>query len=379
MNRRIDEHPNTTPGAVNAEFAIPALDDLLRGMYWGENFCWWMADDAPDPTRFCAALVATLLDSSSFDQVYALGGDRDATSEAHVRHIDPADTSASVVARLRRAITAGHRPLVVVHLDEVRDNHPPTDFQSWVADIAQASLLSGYIAHWFGSAGDELAGIESLAQCVIDVQSTTLRISRADGRSTHTRGALLPYRISRERLIVEPPSVTALLGRGLRAVRHERGWSQSQLGDLIGISGSAISQAERGQHALSLESMVELTDKLGLSIDQLLRGRKPNYELARATGPTHLSTGPSRLLVDDATLRLRTMLTRISPRGAVSPGLDPESTQLLLVGQGLVQVILPSGRPILRQGDALVVRSGGILSCRNLGDDEAVVFVHERA
>jgi transcriptional regulator with XRE-family HTH domain len=377
VTRRTENQSGTIPGTTNAEFTIPALDELLRGMYWGENFCWRITDDAAAGSEFCAALVATLMDSSSFDQVYTIGGSSRLLTGTEIHHIDPAETSAP--AQLRRAIATGHAPLVVVHLDQLRENHPPRQLESLVAEIAQASLLTGFIAHWFGSAADELSGIESLAQCVIDVQAATLRVTRADGRSTHTRGALLPYQIADGRLVVEPPSVTALLGRGLRAVRRERGWSQSQLGDLIGISGSAISQAERGQHALSLESMVELTDKLGLSIDQLLRGRPPAYQLARATGPGHLSMGSSRLLIDDPAQHLRTALTRIDPRGTVSPGTDPSSPQLLLIGQGLVQIVLTSDRPILRQGDALLVQSGGILSCRNLGDHEALVFIQEHS
>ncbi|MBA4025158.1 MAG: hypothetical protein C0482_22620 [Gordonia sp.] len=377
VSRRADETPRGASGVSNAEFAIPALDDLLRGMYWGENVCWKLGDDSETNRPFAAAVVAALTSSPSFDRVYTIATD---PTPAGADQIDPAAPSSTIVATLRRAIADGSSPLVAVDLDELRKVRVDSDFEAFVADIAQASLLNGFIAHWFGTAGDELAGIESLAQCVIEVGTTSLRVSRADGRSTHTRGALLPYHLAGGRIEVESPSVTALLGRGLRGIRHDRGWSQSQLGDLIGISGSAISQAERGQHALSLESMVELTDKLGLSIDQLLRGRAPSYELTRATGPAHLSpTGPTRFLVDDAALRVRTVLTRISPRGAASPGLDADAAQILLVGQGLVQVILPADRPILRQGDGLLVRSGGIISCRNLGEHEAIVFIHEHS
>lgn len=376
MTRRADETFSGAPGMSNAEFGIPALDDLLRGMYWGENFCWKLGDGTGPSSGFAAAVVATLAGSSSFDRVYVIGADA-GPAESH--QIDPASPPATIVALLRQAIPDGYSPLVVIDLDELRKIRPDSGFEAFVAEVAQASLLNGFITHWFGSVGDELAGIESLAQCVIEVTATSLRVARADGRSTHTRGALLPYRLTTGGdLAVESPSVTALLGRGLRAVRHDRGWSQSQLGDLIGISGSAISQAERGQNALSLESMVELTDKLGVSIDQLLRGRAPSYELTRATGPAHLSAAsPTRFLVDDPSLRVRTVLTRIAPRGAASPNLDPAAAQILLVGQGLVQVILPADRPILRQGDGLLVRSGGITSCRNLGAHEAIVFIHE--
>lgn len=379
MKRRADETSRGTPDLANAQFNIPTLDDLLRGMYWGENICWKLGNRAERDNGFTAAVVAALCESPSFDQVYVIAGGLWAAGSPSTHHVDVGAPPSSILAAVRTAISDGMSPLVLVDLDELRTVLDERAFGAFVAEVAQASLLNGFIAHWFGSFDGEPSGIESLAQCVIEVGATNLRVTRADGRSNHTRGAILPYRLSTDRLLVEPPSVTALLGRGLRAVRHDRGWSQSQLGELIGISGSAISQAERGQSALSLESMVELTDKLGLSIDQLLRGRNPSYELARAAGPADPPAGPIRFLVDDAALRTRTVLTRIPPRGAASPNLDPAAAQILLVGQGLVQAILPTDRPILGQGDGLLVRAGGILSCRNLGAYEAIVFIHEHA
>jgi transcriptional regulator with XRE-family HTH domain len=216
-----------------------------------------------------------------------------------------------------------------------------------------------------------------LAQCVIEARGGQLRIERADGRGSQVRGAMLPYRLERDELQVDSTSVASLLGRGLRAIRHERGWSQAHVAEMVGVSGSAISQAERGQHALSLETVLDLADKMGVSIDHLLRGRPPAYELARFDGVAQTTGRQSRQLIDDESLRLRTVVTRIPPRGAASPILRPSNTQLLLVGTGLVRVMLPSASPILRQGDALTVRSGGVSGCRNLGDDEAVVFWHE--
>ncbi|MCV7228104.1 helix-turn-helix domain-containing protein [Mycolicibacterium komossense] len=378
MTRRSEEYEGPGAGGANAQFAIPVLDELLCGMYWGENICWRLDERAGAGPAFTAAMVSALGRSASFDQVYAIATVSGPMSLASVCHVSPAAESSAVVATLRRATESGQRALVVVDLEEVRKLRAGNDFESFVAEIAHAALTNGFIAHWFGTAAEELAGIESLAQCVVDVRTGNLRVARADGRGTHTRGAQLPFTIDTGQIVVEPPSVTSLLGNGLRAIRRERGWSQSQLGELIGISGSAISQTERGQHALSLETIVELTDKLGVSIDQLLRGRTPSYELARATEPGHRAAGgPTRFLINDPTLRLSTILARIAPRGAASPSIDPLATQVLLVGQGLVQVILSSDRPILRQGDGLLVRSGGIISCRNLGTDEAIVFIHE--
>lgn len=47
---------------------------------------------------------------------------------------------------------------------------------------------------------------------------------------------------------------------------------------------------------------------------------------------------------------------------------------MIAVAKGLVQVVLATGRPVLRQGEALLAERSGITSCRNLSDREAMVF-----
>jgi hypothetical protein len=44
------------------------------------------------------------------------------------------------------------------------------------------------------------------------------------------------------------------------------------------------------------------------------------------------------------------------------------------VAAGLVQVVLPTGRPVLRPGESLLAEQSGVLSWRNLGEDSAMLF-----
>jgi hypothetical protein len=44
------------------------------------------------------------------------------------------------------------------------------------------------------------------------------------------------------------------------------------------------------------------------------------------------------------------------------------------VADGLVQVILPTGRPVLRQGEALLVEHSGVSGWRNVGENDALIF-----
>ena len=53
------------------------------------------------------------------------------------------------------------------------------------------------------------------------------------------------------------------------------------------------------------------------------------------------------------------------------PGDDVE---VVTVATGLVQVLLASGGPVLRQGEALIAERSGVSGWRNLSDREAIVF-----
>ena len=64
------------------------------------------------------------------------------------------------------------------------------------------------------------------------------------------------------------------------------GSAQSELAQLAGVSASAISQAERGQRGLSLQTLLDLSARLDITIDELLRGEvAPGYRLARRDDP----------------------------------------------------------------------------------------------
>jgi hypothetical protein len=52
---------------------------------------------------------------------------------------------------------------------------------------------------------------------------------------------------------------------------------------------------------------------------------------------------------------------------------------MVTVASGLVQVLLPSASPVLRQGEALLVDDASVYAWRNLCDREAMVFWITRA
>ncbi len=64
------------------------------------------------------------------------------------------------------------------------------------------------------------------------------------------------------------------LGQRLARTRKERGFTQQQLGQETGLIQVLISDYERGKLRLSAELAIRFADVLGVSTDELLRGKK---------------------------------------------------------------------------------------------------------
>jgi transcriptional regulator with XRE-family HTH domain len=237
----------------------------------------------------------------------------------------------------------------------------------------------GAIAYWSLTAARHTPvlrrQIEGITQCVLDVGDGRLRIAKAEGRPPGVEGSVFRYHVQEGLPVLEAAPAAARLGAALRSLRTARHLSQSDLARLAGVSPSAISQAERGRRGLSLETLLDLTGRLNITLDELLRGEvAPGYRLARRDDPRHAESDRPVPLLDDPRAGLRAYLVRLSPGGTASPDFSHKGVELVTVAAGLVQVQLASGSPVLRQGEALIADTSGVAGWRNLGDREALVF-----
>jgi transcriptional regulator with XRE-family HTH domain len=214
-----------------------------------------------------------------------------------------------------------------------------------------------------------------VTQCVVALQDGRLRVAKAEGRPPGIEGSVFRYRVQEERPVLAAAPAAARLGTALRAVRTARGLSQSDLARLAGVSPSAISQAERGQRGLSLDTLLDLSAKLNITLDELLRGDVvPGYRLVRRDDPWTGRDGGPHPLLDDPNTGLRAYVLRLGPGESATPGLVHKGVELVTVASGLVQVQLTTGRPVLRSGEALIAESSRIEGWRNLADRDALVF-----
>ncbi len=270
------------------------------------------------------------------------------------------------------------RTLVVVDsLDLVSDR--------WGDEIAQrfflraCPLLLGLwsVAYWSLTPGRHATqlrqAVDATTQCVLVLGAGRLRIAKAEGRPLGVQGSVLRVRDGRATEL-EPAPIAARLGAALRAIRIQRHLSQGELARLAGVSASAISQAERGRRGLALETLLQLASSLDMTIDELLRGEIAlGYRLARRRRGDD-ATARLLPLLDDAGVGLRARLSCLSPGQSVRASEAHEGVELVAVASGLVQVLLSTGRPVLRQGEALLVEWSGVAGWRNVGDQDATIF-----
>jgi hypothetical protein len=129
---------------------------------------------------------------------------------------------------------------------------------------------------------------------------------------------------------------------------------------------------ERGERGLSLETLLALAARLNVTLDELLGGEvTPDYRIGRRHGSGDAPGGSVVPLLDDAEAGLRAYLVTLPRAATVAAPFSHKGTELVGVVTGLVQVLLRSGRPVLRRGETLLAARRGIDAWRNVGDSEA--------
>ncbi len=369
-----------------ASSGIPTLDEAFGGIYWGDNVVWEVEEGA-SVEPFYRAIAAT---ASAYDSASVVTASR---SPAEVRSryprlavIDarpgqPAHGPGALLRTLRGICDAGKRDLFLFDsLDALASSWGSEKAVGFFTRTCPLLLELNAVAYWSLTPSAHPARVrrevEEVTQCVIVVGDGRVRIGKAEGRPSGVQGSVFRYRENGDGAPeLERAPAAARLGAALLALRLNRGLSQSELARLAGVSASAISQAERGQRGLSLETLLELSGQLGITIDELLRGVvAPGYRLARRHDPGAHRDGSPLALLDDPAAGLRTFAVRLAPRASGRPTPAHAGVQVVAVAAGLVQVLLTTGRPVLRDGEALLVETSRIEGWRNLGESEARLF-----
>ena len=371
----------TDPNTVST--GVPPLDAALGGLFRGDNVVWEL-DDGGSLDPFVAAL---LRGREQFDRIVFVRfeGDVEGLRAAHagadVLDARPGTTLGDpgrLLAAVRERARVGRALVIFDSLDTLSPRWGDEMAQRFFTRACPMLLDLWAVAYWSLTPSHHSVAmrqaIDAVTQCVLVLGGGRLRIAKAEGRPPGVQGSVFRVQPNGSHAELEGAPAAARLGAALRAIRVQRQLSQGELAELAGVSASAISQAERGRRGLALDTLLELTSRLNMTIDELLRGEIAlGYRLARRPGRERRAK-PLAPLLDDPHVGLRAQLSQLSPGQSARVGTPHAGVELVAVAEGLVQVILPTGRPVLRQGETLLVERSGVSGWRNIGEDDALVF-----
>jgi transcriptional regulator with XRE-family HTH domain len=370
------------PSEPRVSTGLEALDEVLGGLYWGENVVWQL-DRAPVEPFYQA--IASMSDVFDTKTVVSLGVAVNTYGIPGLTIVDAAPGGdlaqpADLLRQIHRLChSRGRRLLLFESLDSMVRAWGAGGTREFFARCCPMLLEVGAVAYWTMSARDTPAAVQETVQavthCVLRVDERSVRVIKAEGRDDAVRGAVLHWHVEAGQPVLAPPELVDRVASSLRAVRRARKLSQHDLGDLAGVTASAISQVERAERGLSLATLVRLSAALGVTIDDLVRGEDRGvYRIGRRTEDPRRGLDHSLTLLGGADSDLRIDLVHLDAREARELDAARAGTGIVAAASGLVQVKVAGHTPAVRHGEVLVADSERIEGVRNLGQSEAVLF-----
>jgi transcriptional regulator with XRE-family HTH domain len=362
---------------------VAELDRALDGLYWGDNVVWVWEGNEPPQRLFYDAIAQRRDDFGAAGYVAVSTDPAEITARwpwleiLDARKGTPITSPRHLLEAIRQFCARAPRPLLLFDsLAPLADRWGMRIASGFFGHCCPMLLDLGAIAYWSVPGASQYRTmhreIEQITQCIIVVGEGRLRISKAEGRPPGAQGQMFRYSVQDGTLQLQPTQAAARVGAALRAYRLRRELSQSDLARLAGVSPSAISQVERGERGLSLETLMALSGRLNVTLDELLGGEvTPDYRIGRRHNLADTRTGSVLPLLDDAEAGLRAYLVSMPRSATVEAPFPHKGTELVGVVNGLVQILLSSGRPVLRRGETLLASRRGIDGWRNVGDTDA--------
>src|SRR6266849_5129428 len=368
----------------SAGTGVAELDRALGGLYWGDNVVWvWEGGELSAQGLFYDAIARRREDFGRTGYVVASSDPAEVKARwpwieiLDARPGTPITSPRGLLGAVREFCVHARHPLLLFDsLEPLSGRWGMRTASDFFGRCCPMLLDLGAIAYWSVPGASHYRTlhreIEQVTQCVIVVGEDRIRISKAEGRPPGVQGQLFRYVVQDGTLRLEPAQAVARVGAALRAYRLRRELSQSDLARLAGVSPSAISQVERGERGLSLETLLGLAGRLNITLDELLGGEvTPDYRIGRRRRLDDVSAGSVLPLLDDAEAGMRAYLVSMPRSATVEAPFTHKGAELVGVVSGLIQVLLSSGRPVLRRGETLLASRRGIDGWRNMGEGDA--------
>jgi transcriptional regulator with XRE-family HTH domain len=263
---------------------VAELDRALGGLYWGDNVVWvWEGGGLSSQALFYDAIARRREDFGTTGYIVTSSDPAEVTARwpwidiLDARMGAPITSPRGLLDAIRQFCVQARRPLLLFDsLEALSGRWGMRTASDFFGRCCPMLLDLGAIAYWSVPGASQYRTlhreIEQITQCVIVVGEGRVRISKAEGRPPGVQGQLFRYSVQDGTLQLEPAQAVARVGAALRAYRLRRELSQSDLARLAQVSPSAISQVERGERGLSLETLLALAARVNITLDELLGG-----------------------------------------------------------------------------------------------------------
>ncbi|HEY0219629.1 MAG TPA: XRE family transcriptional regulator [Afipia sp.] len=174
-----------------------------------------------------------------------------------------------------------------------------------------------------------------------------------------------------------------IVGRNLRRLRIRQGHSLERLAKQSGVSRAMLGQIETGKSAPTIVLLWKVANALGVPFASLIVADDVHGTLVLRRGNAKvLSSSEGRytsraLFPFDAERQVEFYEIRLAPlHREDAEAHAPGTRENLVVAKGAVEIAAGSERPVtLNEGDAILFEADVPHSYRNLGGEEAVIYL----
>ena len=71
------------------------------------------------------------------------------------------------------------------------------------------------------------------------------------------------------------------MGKFIAALRHEKGWTQAELGEKLGVTNKTVSRWENGNYLPDISLLEAMSDLFSVSLHELIKGERLEEESFR--------------------------------------------------------------------------------------------------
>lgn len=375
---------NVVIHAASEEAAVPLLTGALRAVAGHDRLVYATFREAPrtvferfgdawDPERF--VLLDCRETPASDDTVPA--------NMQVERPSDGVDPAAVGRALLRMGLDWGAGTSYVIDgLSDVTQRWDEAAALDLFLSTCPGLYQQRTIAYWVLASDSlsrrSLARLEQITQVMLDVstqgEELVIELRKAAGRPVQLRGGRLHATVEGDQLRVLRRLV-GTRGRAGELVRQRRealGLSQAELARRVGITPSALSQAERGSHGLSGDVLTRVWEAMDVPFGPDPSATRPPLEVFRR-GRTTTSMN-NRLQVETIleTADFGAHLVRFPPDGSGSGApFSTKQREFVVVLDGVLELRVGQTTEALQAGDAALVSGQPVGAWSNPGTLEA--------